>query len=106
MDTTDILTNIGVLVGTAVAAWIAYKTKNPYSRDQSQNSVVAGVGIELGNREQTERLIAEQKRCADGIMQIASGVAVLADKKQAAMEVKMDEMQEVLERLAEREKRN
>jgi hypothetical protein len=78
VDTTDILTNIGILVGTASAAWIAYKTKNPEKPPPLANAIVSGIGLEIGNKDQT-------------------------DRKQEAIEDKLDEL---IERMEKEERRN
>jgi hypothetical protein len=59
----------------------------------AQSSVLQGVGIELGNREQTERLIGVQTR-------IAVALEALADKRTSEME---DIHRELLDRLDRRE---
>lgn len=91
MSINEILTYAGVFVGGIILVLAGYKQK-----PKEQNTVVAGVGLELGNRAQMDMLITEVKRCADSL-------AVLADRKQAAIEDRLDE---VLERLEERERRN
>lgn len=50
----------------------------------------------IGNKDQAERMIAELKRIADSL-------AVLADREREAIEEKLDEL---LERMADKERRN
>ena len=54
------------------------------------DAVVACVGIELGNRIQTGQMIAERKRIGDSL-------AVLNDRRQAAVDVKLEEILELLD---------
>jgi hypothetical protein len=87
----EIDTYAGVVVGGIILVLLGYKQK-----PKEPDSVVASVGLELGNRAQMDMLITEVKRCADSL-------GILADRKQAAIEDRLDE---VLERLEERERRN
>lgn len=92
-------TNLGWLLAAGLSGLVMYwKTKPPKAPDP----IVTGVGVELGNRMQMDALIAEQKRCADYLSVISSHLAVLADRKQEAIEDKLDVM---LQRLEERERR-
>lgn len=93
VDKIEILTNVGVVLAGIFAGLIAYGTKKPPKT--SSDSLVTSIGAELGNRFQTDLLIAEVKRCADSL-------AVLADRKREATEEKLEE---ILERLDEREER-
>lgn len=54
-------------------AW-SYMRKPPPAPPATNAAVIAGIGGELGNREQIERLIEQIKRIADGM-------DVLADKR-------------------------
>lgn len=60
---------------------------------KTTDPVLAGVGLELGNREQTERLIIEVRGCRIAL-------EALADKRTSEME---EMHKEVLERLDRRE---
>ncbi|TDK38769.1 hypothetical protein E2F50_01040 [Rhizobium deserti] len=93
MDKSEILTNLGILVAGIFAGLIAYFGKKPPAPPHHPDTIVAGVGMEPGNRLQMNQLIAETKRCADSL-------AVLADRKQASTEAKLDL---VLQELAEAE---
>lgn len=72
----------GVFIGATVAGLIGYFRKRP----QANDPVLAGVGIELGSRGQMDMLIAALNRIGD----------ILENKKQSAMEAKL---QDILERL-------
>ncbi len=87
---TDLVTLAGVFVGGIIAAWIGYKQKpNPPS---SQAAVMAGVGFELGNREQMGMLIHEVKRIADA----------LTDKNAETITDRLDELTQRLDEKQER----
>lgn len=93
-ENSDLIVNIGTSLGWLIAAGLSglvmyWKTKPPRPADP----VLAGVGMELGNKLQMEQLTHEVKRCADSL-------AILADRKQAVIE---DKLAEVLERLEEAE---
>ena len=106
VDTSQIpefATLAAVFVGTAVAAGIAY-LKRPKTEDQ--NPIVAGIGMEFGSKLQIESAIGELKRIADYLSSISSSMAVLADRKQAELHDQMDDMKALLERMAEKERRN
>lgn len=60
-----------------------------------QDPVLAGVGLELGTREQTERLIAAINRVAD----------VLSDKNTAGINDRLEGLTEQVERLLEEDRR-
>jgi hypothetical protein len=90
----EFLAAAAFFVGTVIATVISYLVKKPPAIHH--DAVVAGVGIELGNRMQTDQMITELKRIGDSL-------AVLADRKQAAVD---DKLEEILERLDEKERRN
>lgn len=97
VETAEIVTNLGILIGAVFAGIFTYnRTTKPSSPTVTTDAVVAGVGVELGNRHQTEQLIAEVRRCADCL-------EILADRKREETEEKLDE---ILERLDERERRS
>jgi hypothetical protein len=96
VDKSEILTNLGILVAGIFAGLIAYFGKKPAVSPQTSDAVVTSVGLELGNRLQTDQVIAELKRIGDSL-------AVLADRKQASTEAKLDR---VLQELAEAEERD
>lgn len=92
MDWNNALTLAGVFIGAATAAYVGYSKKWTTKID---HPVLAGVGIELGNREQTERLIGEVRG-----MRVA--LEILADRRTEEME----EMHKaLLERLDAQERR-
>lgn len=93
VDKIEILTNIGVVLAGIFAGFFAYATKKPPSA--VSDPVIAGVGLELGNRAQTDQLISEVRRCADSL-------AVLADRKTEEID---ESLKEILERL-DREERD
>jgi hypothetical protein len=81
VDWNNALTLAGVFIGAATAAYVGYSKKWPNKPD---HPVLTSVGIELGSREQTERLIEQVKRIAD----------VLEDKAQAKIEDKLEDLAE------------
>src|SRR5689334_22399276 len=96
VDQAEIITNVGILIGAFFAGLFTYnRTRKPANPAVTADAVVAGVGVELGNRFQTDQLIAEVRRCADCL-------EVLADRKREEAEEKLDE---ILERLRDKEER-
>lgn len=97
VEGSEIWTNIGLLVGGVMLAIAAYrgKTVPPAPRQQSE-AVLADVGLELGNRDQQERMIHELKRIADAMQS-------LSDHRQANMQ---DLMGELLDKMRSAEKRS
>jgi len=82
-------------IGTyAVGGFIALGAIGHYLRSlrakptPAPDTAIVGIGMELGNREQTERLIAQVTRIADGM-------DILADKR-------TDEMEEIHKNLLAR----
>lgn len=65
VDLNEVVTLIGVFAGTALAAYFGYfrQPKPP----RQQDSVLTGVGLELGNRQQLDMLIVAVNRVADAI---------------------------------------
>lgn len=98
METNDIVTYAGVFFGGIVTALIGYFRKRPPPPPVVGTAAIAGIGIELGNRVQVDALIAEVKRCADSL-------AILADRKQASFEDKLDRILEDLEEKEREERR-
>lgn len=90
----EFLAAAAFFVGTVIATVISYLVKKPPA--VQHDAIVAGVGIEFGNRMQTDQLINELKRIADSM-------SVLADRKEAARD---DILGEILERLDSKERRN
>lgn len=88
MDWNNALTLAGVFIGAATAAYVGYSKKWP---NKQEHQVLTSVGIELGNREQTERLIEHTKRLADGVERIGD---VLEDKNQARIQDTLEELGE------------
>lgn len=93
MTSIDILTNLGYVLGGIFAVMIAYHTKKPPAATVQQDPILAGVGLEFGNRLQSDAMVAELKRIADYL-------AVLADRKQAGIDAKLDR---ILQEMEERE---
>jgi len=88
----DIWTNLGILIGAAVAMLAGYYGPRVFGRAPlKQDSVIASVGVELGNREQMERLISEVKRIADAI----------TDKNTAGINDRLEELAAQLEAMNE-----
>ncbi|RWF66827.1 hypothetical protein [Mesorhizobium sp.] len=86
MDWNNLLTLAGVFIGAAVAAYVGYSKRWPAKPD---GPVLTAIGVELGNREQTERLIGFVARCA-------TALEVLADRRTEELS---DMHQELLDRL-------
>jgi hypothetical protein len=97
VEKAEILTNIGILLGAIFAGIIAYFGKRPPEKPGTKDTVVAGLGIEFGNRLQVDQAIAELKRIADSL-------AIIADRKQATTEAKLDRILEELDEAEERER--
>ena len=93
VDWNSIFTLTGVAVGTGVAAFIGYSKKWPVK--QTQDPVLAGIGFELGNREQSKQMVEAMTRCAVAL-------EILADKRTDEME---DMHRALLERLDAQERR-
>lgn len=93
MSVNEILTYLGVFVGGIILTLAGYGKK---PKAPEPDAMVAGVGLELGNRLQTDQIIQQLKRIADSL-------AALADQREAARDEMMKEM---LERLDESERRN
>lgn len=85
VEASEIITLAGVFVGGILAGAIGYLRKAPASQQQP---VLQGIGMELGNKEQSERLIEQVKRIADGM-------DILSDKR-------TDEFQDMHKALLER----
>jgi hypothetical protein len=90
---TDSLKSAAAFIAFVLAGLWAYF--RPPRRQPSPNPVLTGVGIELGNREQTERLIGEVHGCRVAL-------EVLADRRTEEME---DMHKALLERLDAQERR-
>ena len=91
VDWTNAITLAGVFIGAATAAYVGYSKRWPAGKPE--NPVLTGIGFELGNREQTERLIAEVHGCR-------AALEILADRRTEEME---DMHKALLERLDRRE---
>lgn len=90
---TDSLKSAAAFIAFVLAGLWAYF--RPQRRPATQNPVLTGVGIELGNREQTERLIGEVHGCRIAL-------EALADKRVDEME---DMHKALLERMDAQERR-
>lgn len=89
----DLWANLGILLAAAVAALAGYFGpkifgRTPASSPSPTSPVITGVGLELGNREQTERLIT----AVNGV------AAAIRDKKQDEMQETMSDLLEELKR--------
>ncbi len=89
MPDNETLKNAAAFIAFLLAGLWAY-FRSPKPQPPVASPVLAGVGMELGNREQTERLIAAINRVADEI----------ANRKTDEM---TDTMNELLERLRRKE---
>lgn len=72
LDWNNIITLAGVGIGTCIAAFIGYSKKWPAK--PPVDPVLAGVGFELGNREQSKQIV-------DALTRIAVALEILADKR-------------------------
>lgn len=88
---TDTLKSAAAFMAFVLAGLWAYFSQQ--KRPSPANPVLAGVGLELGNREQTERLISEVHGCR-------LALEVLADRRTEEME---DIHRELLARLDRKE---
>lgn len=86
-DLLTLLNYFGALVGTGIAAFLGYKLKKvPAQHD----AVITSVGMELGNKQ-------IQSEMNDHLKSIAESLRILADRKQAGMEAKIDRLIDDLE---------
>lgn len=90
----EFLAGAAFFVGTVIATIIAYVTKKP--PPVQHDAVIAGVGLEIGNKHQ-------QAEMNEHLKSIAESLRVLADRKQAAFE---DKLMDALERLSDAERKN
>lgn len=90
VDKTELLTNLGVVIAGVIGLWAAYFKKGAPAETR-QSAVVASVGLEIGNRQQQDEQILQLRRIADSL-------EVLADRRQATFEDKIDEVLERLDR--------
>lgn len=99
-ETPDVWANLGILLAAAVAALAGYfgpKVFNKTSPSVAKTDpLIMGLGMALGDKEQTERMIECQ-------MRIAKALEALADHRQAEMQ---DTMEQILARLSAQEKRS
>lgn len=93
MDTgsNEVLAGAAFFVGTVITTILAYIMKKPPA--MNHDAVIAGVGMELGGR----HLQAETN---EHLKSIAESLRVLADRKQAGIEAKLDRL---IDDLQERE---
>lgn len=92
MSINEILTYLGVFVGGIMLALAGYGKKPKAKPD----AMLTGIGVELGNRLQTDQIIHELKRMADSL-------AAISDQREAARD---EMMREMLERLEDKERRS
>lgn len=96
-DTPDVWANLGILLAAAVAALAGYFGPRVFRKTPAPKTdpVLTGIGLALGDKEQSERMV----ECLD---RIARALEAIADKRQTEMQ---DTMEEILERLSDKEKR-
>jgi len=92
----EVLAGLAFFVGTVITTIIAYITKKP--SPASHDAVIAGVGLELGSRQMHGETNEHLKSIADSLR-------ILADRKQAGIEAKLDRLIEDLEEREDREER-
>jgi hypothetical protein len=93
VDWNNLITLISVGIGTTAAAYVGYSRKWPAKTEGVP--VLTSIGLELGNREQTERLIGEVHGCRVAL-------EVLADRRTEDIE---DMHKALLERMDAQERR-
>lgn len=89
-DALTLFNYFGAVVGTGIAAFLGYKLKKVPAAQH--DAVIAGVGLEFGNRQM-------QSEMNDHLKSIAESLRVLADSKQAGMEAKIDRIMEHFEEI-------
>lgn len=93
--TTEVLYAVGgIIAGIAAGVYGYFKTqKNALPVDP----VVAGVGLEFGNRDMQERQIKAIEECAYELKRIADAIT---DRAHEAIQDKLDDQSELLKHLA------
>jgi len=93
VDQNELITLAGVFFGGLLAGAVGYfKKQKPVG---AQTAVLTGVGMELGNKEQIERLIHAVEKIAKAIH----------DEEQDEFKLKMEHLLEALERAEQRPQR-
>lgn len=95
-DWNDFILFAGVFVGTSIGAFINY-TRKPAKQD----SILTGVGLELGSRHQIELLIQETAGCR---VQLARIAEALMDKNTASVNDRLEELAQQIDRLSQEER--
>jgi hypothetical protein len=94
-----------LMVGGFVAAFLAglfgyFKRPKEMTR---VDPVLSGIGLEYGNREQSERLIVEAKRQADALVRCAEQLTILSgafvDEKTDSINDRLDDQNKLIEHL-------
>lgn len=94
--TNEILAGAAFFIGTVIATIVAYVTKKP--PPSTHDAVIAGVGLEFGSRQMHGETNEHLKSIADSLR-------ILADRKQAGIEAKLDRLIEDLDEREERAER-
>lgn len=89
----EIIAGAGFFIGTIIVTVLGYIFKKP---SPQRDAVIAGVGLEIGNKHQ-------QAEMNEHLKSIAESLRVMADRKQAAFE---DKLMDALDRLGDAERRN
>lgn len=92
----EAIAGAAVFCGTVIATIIAYVVKKP--PPATHDAVIAGVGLELGGRQM-------HGETNEHLKSIAESLRILADRKQAGIEAKLDRLIEDLEEREERDER-
>lgn len=95
MDWNNLITLVSVGIGTGAAAYVGYSKQWP-AKPATAAPVLTSIGLELGNREQTERLISEVHGCRVAL-------EVLADRRTQEMEDIHRELLDQMHRKEEQE---
>ncbi len=86
----DVWVNVGGVIAAVIFGVAGYFEPKLLNKTPAKvGPVIAGIGLALGDREQSERLIEAAQRCAAALEQ-------LADKRQSEIDEKL---QELLERI-------
>lgn len=89
VEQTEILANLGVIAAGIIGIIAGYFSKKPI-KTAAPDAVLTTLGGEFGSRIQMDEMNQQLKRIADCL-------AILADRKQAEIEDKLDELLERVE---------
>lgn len=87
MDLTPEQLGAGAVGAVVILGALGQYLRSLREKPKSPDPIITGIGVDLGSKEQTERLIKEVGRIADA----------LADKKQSAIEDRIDDLAKIVE---------